>query len=75
MEQPLQKFLEFAAGVMDVGVDEISLDTAYKEFPPWDSIMFLRLVMELEEEYGLSIPMERFGEFGTLGDFYEAIKG
>ena len=66
-----QKFLELAANVMGVDITEISLETAYKEFAPWDSITFLRLVMELEDEYGLLIPMERFGEFLTLGDFYK----
>ena len=64
-------FLELAAGAMGVDVSEINLNTAYKAFAPWDSIAFLRLVMELEDEYGLSLPMEKFGELLTLGDFYK----
>lgn len=66
-------FLELAAGVLGADVSEISLDTAYQEFAPWDSIAFLRLVMELEDKYGLSVPMEKFGEFLTLGDFYKLV--
>jgi acyl carrier protein len=70
----MEGFLKLAARIMDVGTDEISLGTTYKEFAPWDSITFLRLVMELEEEYGLDIPMERFGDFMTLGDFFGLIE-
>jgi len=70
-----QNFLKLAAGVFGVNISEISLSTAYKEFEPWDSIAFLRLVMEFEDEYGISIPMERFGEFFTLGDFFKLLGG
>lgn len=69
-----QKFLEFVANVMGVETGDISLDTAYKEFAPWDSIMFLRLVMELEDEYGVSIPMEKFESLNTLGDFFRLLR-
>ena len=68
-----QEFLELAADIFGVATSEICLDTAYKEFAPWDSVAFLRLIMEIEDVYGLSIPMERFGEFLTLGDFYKLI--
>ena len=70
-----QKLLGLAAKVMGVDDSEISLDTAYKEFARWDSIAFLRLVMEIEDEFGLSIPMERFDEFLTLRDFYLLVAG
>jgi len=70
---PHERFLELAASVFDVNAAELSLDTAYKDFAPWDSIAFLQLVMEIEQEYSIKIPMERFGEFLTLGDFYQLL--
>ena len=34
----------------------------------------LTLVMELEAEYSVSIPMESLGDVKTLADLYEIIK-
>ena len=38
-----------------VEVSEIGMETRYKEFKPWDSLMMMNLIMELEEEYDASI--------------------
>ena len=70
----MEKFLEFIADVMERDLDEISMDTVYKEFEGWDSLMMLTLVMEIEAEYGVSIPMERLGNVRTLADLYEFVK-
>ena len=45
----------------------------YKE-GKWDSLKMLTLVMELEAEYGVSIPMESLGKVKTLSDMYEFVK-
>lgn len=67
----MEKFLAFVAEVMEE--DEVSMDMAYKE-GKWDSFMMLTLVMELEAEYGVSIPMESVGNVKTLADMYEFVK-
>ncbi|MCD8327079.1 MAG: acyl carrier protein [Lachnospiraceae bacterium] len=69
-----EKFLEFIADIMDVDVAEISMDTGYKVYPEWDSLMMLNLIMEIEEEYQVRIPLERVGEIKTLGDMYDMIR-
>lgn len=66
-----QKFLDFVAEIMEV--DEVSMDTPYKE-GNWDSMMMLTLIMELEAEYGVSIPMESLGDVKTLADMYAFVK-
>lgn len=70
----MDKFLEFVADVMDVETEEISMETRYKEFEKWDSLMMLNLVMEIEEEYGVSIPMEKVGEVETLKNLFDLTK-
>ena len=70
----MEKFLEFVADVMERDPDEISMDIVYKEFEGWDSLMMLTLVMEIEAEYGVSIPMESLGNVKTLADLYEFVK-
>ena len=69
----MDKFLEFVAGIMEVDVSEISMDTPYKE-GKWDSLMMLTLVMELEAEYGVSIPIESLGNVRTMIDLYSLVK-
>ena len=67
----MEKFLEFVAEIMEI--DEVSMDMPYKE-GKWDSLMMLTLVMELEAEYSVSIPMESLGNVKTLADLYEFVK-
>ena len=66
----MEHFLEFVAEVMEKDPSEINLGIVYKEFDGWDSLMMLTLVMEIEAEYGVSIPLEKVGEVKTLADLY-----
>ena len=66
-----QEFLNFVAEIMEV--DKVTMDTPYKE-GKWDSMMMLTLIMELEAEYNVSIPMESLGHVKTLADMYKLIK-
>lgn len=70
----MEKFLEFVADIFEVSISEISMETEYKKFEKWDSLMMMNLVMEVEDEYGITIPMEEVGNIKTLRDFYELTK-
>lgn len=70
----MDDFLSFVADVMGVDVSDITPDIEYKEFEKWDSLMMLTLIMEMEAEYGISIPMESVGHVKTLSDMYEFVK-
>lgn len=65
------KFLEFVADIMEVEVEEISMETKYKEYEKWDSLMMMNLIMEVEDEYGVSIPLETVGNIKTLKELYD----
>lgn len=65
----VREFLAFVAELFEVPASTISLETAYGSIPQWDSVMHLRLVMEVEARFGLSIPFERIPEIRALGDF------
>lgn len=66
----MQDFLAFVAGVMQVDPTEISGETRFKEYKKWDSLMHMRLVMEIEEEYDVEIPIDEVPNIKTLNDFY-----
>lgn len=67
----MKKFLELVAEVMEI--ENATMDMRYKE-GKWDSLMMLTLVMEIEAEYNVSIPMESLGNVQTLADLYEFVK-
>ncbi len=66
-----ESFLAFAAAIL--GVKTLSMDDACGELEGWDSVMHLKLVMETEAEYGVSIPIERIVRLKTARDFYELL--
>lgn len=70
-----EKFIKFVAEIMDVNESEISMNTAYKQFSKWDSMMFLNIIMELEEMYNVSISIEAAAKVQTLADLYKIVQG
>ena len=67
-------FIAFAASVLGVAPERLSLETACGDIPEWDSVMHLRLVMEAEARYGVSIPLETIPNLRTLADFVQIIE-
>lgn len=67
----MERFLKFVAEIMEVEPSMISMGTEYENFEKWDSFMMLTLVMELEQEYDISIPMEELNHVETLADMYQ----
>ena len=68
-------FLDFVAGILDVPRDNISLGTAYESMPEWDSVMQLRLTLEIGTEYNVEIPVDEIANIKTLGEFYKYVQG
>lgn len=66
-------FLRFVAGIMDVPVETISLNTVYESIPQWDSVMQLRLTLELGSEYNVEIPVDEIANIKTLAEFYKYV--
>lgn len=69
----MQDFINFVASVMEVDPSEINEDTAYGSIEKWDSMMHMRLVMEIEEEYDIDIPIDEVPNIRTIKDFYNYI--
>lgn len=70
----MQDFINFIAKVMEVDPSELTEDTAYGTIEKWDSLMHMRMVMEIEDEYGVEIPIEDIPNIKSLKDFYKYIK-
>lgn len=70
----MNSFLEFVANVFDDDVKNMNLDLKYGEYAKWDSLSHLKLIMEVEEEYGIDIPFDQIAEIRTLRDLYSLIE-
>ena len=70
----MKEFLEFIAEVMEVDPSEIDENTTYGQFEKWDSLMHLRLIMEVEDKYDVEIPIDEVPGIKTLKALYEYTK-
>lgn len=67
----MEKFLTVVAEIFEVDPKDISMKTKYGEYEIWDSLMMMKLIMEIEAEYGCQIPIEKAAVIKTLEDLYQ----
>lgn len=67
------EFLEFAAGILGVPVETLSLETTYASISEWDSMAQLRLVMEIAAKYKVEIPFADVVNVTSLWEFWRRI--
>ena len=70
-----REFLEFAAGVLGVPAEKLSLETTYGSIPEWDSMAQLRLVTEIAAKYKVEIPFAEVVNVTSLWEFLRRING
>lgn len=68
------RFLDFVADILEVEREDVSLDIVYNEFPGWDSLMMMRMIMEIEEEFDVTIPIENATKISNLRDLYKMVE-
>ena len=67
----MEKFLELAAEVFEVEPDEITMDTVFREeIEDFSSLVGFSLIVMMEDEYNVRVPVEEFLECKTIGDLY-----
>ena len=70
-----REFLEFAAGVLGIPAEKLSLETTYGSIPEWDSMAQLRLVTEIAAKYNVEIPFAEVVNVTSLWEFLRRING
>lgn len=63
-----EKICELLADKFDADASTMTMDTKVKEDLKADSLDVVELMMDLEEEYGISIPDEEAAKMSTIGD-------
>lgn len=61
MENIDERIKDVMAGVFDIDASAINEDSSQDNIEQWDSIKTLDLIVSLEEEFGVSIPLEEVG--------------
>ena len=69
-----EKLKKIIAEVLNVDVDEITMDTTFVDDLGADSLDIFQLIMGLEEEFDIEIANEEAEKIVTVGDAVEQIK-
>ena len=70
----LEKLISAIAEVMDVDPSTITEETRFVEDLGADSLDFLQIIVSVEDEFGIKVPVEDVKEIATVKDAYEEIK-
>ena len=69
-----EKMKSIIAAQLNVSEDEVTEEASFKDDLDADSIDLFELVMALEEEYSIEIPMEDYENLETVGDVVNYLK-
>lgn len=67
-------FIAFITDILEEEQGTLNLETKREDCEKWDSLMHLRIVMEIERKYGVEIPFEIIPNIRTLNDLYQYVK-
>jgi acyl carrier protein len=68
----MDKFLEQIADIFEnTPKEEISLDSKFKSFVEWDSLMALSLIAMFDSEYNIKLSGDQIRAANTLEDLYK----
>ena len=55
-------------------VSGVTLETAFRELPEWDSLASVMIVAEIYADYGVQVSGEELGSCRTLGDLKSLVQ-
>lgn len=68
----MDKFIELVAEVFEVEPEEIKMETVFRdELTNFSSLIGFSLIVMMEDEYGVKVPVEEFLKCKTVGDLYK----
>lgn len=68
----MEQFLENIADIFEVDVEDISMDTVFREeIEDWSSLMGFSIIVMMEDEYNVKVTVNEFLKCQTVGDLYQ----
>ena len=71
----LEKIRTVLAEALNVGLDEISAETAFGDLPQWDSMGHMEVMIVLESNFGVDINADTISELVSVPAICEHISG
>ncbi len=68
------KIIEVLARILEKDKSFLKNDTILTEISGFDSLQFVMMMSELQETYGIEIPLDKALEVKTLGDLLDVAK-
>ena len=66
-----EAFRTFISSLLGLKRNQITDSSTYGDFPEWDSVNHLRLVMESEKRFGVHYELERIPSIKYIDDFLQ----
>ncbi|MFZ0961352.1 MAG: acyl carrier protein [Terriglobia bacterium] len=63
------------ADVFGIAPDEVNLQSSHETIPDWDSVGHFKLILHLEEVFGIRFPSDKIGSLTTVNKIQEALTG
>lgn len=70
----MERFLSAVSSALGVDVSSLSINLSKDDISEWDSLGHLKLLLGLEEEFGIQFSMEEAGTLSSLQDIFNLIK-
>ena len=70
-----ETIISILAQTMGADASAIHENTLLQEIPEFDSLQFVMLISELDEKYGIEIPLDKALDAKTVGDIIAAASG
>lgn len=68
-----QRFIDNVKETLEIDDRDIVMSDKFREYPEWDSLAYLSMLVMLDEEYNTQIEGNEFKQLFTLADLYNAI--
>ena len=72
-DENFERFKRCAVDVLSVEPEKVSLEARFAEDLDADSLDLVELVMELEEEFDITVEEEELQDLPTIGDAFKLI--
>jgi acyl carrier protein len=70
----MDKFFTIVSRVLKIDRNKIDLSASRDNLREWDSLTHIKLLCELEEEFGIDIPIEEIPSIRKLEDFLKYLE-
>ncbi len=70
----MEELAKFIAEVLEISEERVMPETLQGEIDEWDSLAHFKLVIRIEEKYGVKIPVDKVSEIKSVADFYQYVK-